>query len=189
MSLRVLDQISPKLKILLSAVLLIVAVQYGLFPFVEWQRETVDRVVSLQETIARKKALIGNEAMIREVHAQSVSALEKWQARIRPGPAEARALKLDLQRKVEGEAKRIGASISNVTWLPPVEREIVRAPIRFRIDSKPEDFMKLLSALESGPWFVSVDGIRITGGRGSSETFTAEIDVSAYATAGGGAAK
>jgi hypothetical protein len=169
------------LKIALAVVLLLVGIQYGLLPAFEWHGETTGRVVSLRSSIARKKALIGNEARVDDLYRQSVEKLKQWQAFYPAGITDVNDLQLSLQKKVESLATQYGIATSNVDWLPGAAEGLSRATVRFRLETAPEPFMRMLNALETGSRFIAIDGIRIQTRSRSKSEFTAEIDVSAYA--------
>jgi len=177
---RILPQISARLKIGLAVVLLLVGIQYLLLPLVQWQHRIVAKVGTLQSAIARKKALIGNEEKVSTVFKNSSSTLDKWRQQFLTGPTDARELQLKMQKKVERLAEELAISTENVDWLPSAAEGLIRGAVRFQLEAVPQDFIKLLYALETEPHFIAVDGVRINA-RGRSTTFSAELDISAYA--------
>jgi hypothetical protein len=175
------SQLSLRLKTGLILVLILVAIQFVLMPLVRWQANTVEQVDSLKSSVARKKALIGNEEAVSRLHKQSQQTLRHWQSLYLSGISDAQELQLSLQKKVEELAAGHGITVSNVDWLPAVGGGLIRGAVRFRLETPAEPLIKLIFALEADDHFIAVDGIRIhTRGRSKTE-FTAELDVSAYA--------
>jgi hypothetical protein len=180
MALRDALQISRRLKIVLIVVLVFVGIQYIVAPIVTWQRRTVERVVALQETVARKKLLIGADRQLDSVLDDKIRLRNQLRERFPDDAVDAQGLQLSLQQTVEALAAQFSIGVLNVNWLPGTMGEINRGPVRFRIEATPGMLMQLLHALETAPHFMTVDGVRITTSGARSATLTAEMDVSAY---------
>jgi len=172
-------RISPRLIAGLGIVALLLLIQYGLIPLWEWQHTLVRQTLSLKDSVARKKGLIGQEQIMEQALDQVTAFRTELLQRFQMDVTEPQALQLIFQKQVEDMANTFQIKILNVDWLPATSGDILRAPIKFRLEATPEQFLKLVHAIESAPRFHSVDGIRLTT-RSKSSTITVEMDVSAY---------
>ena len=172
-------RLTLKYKIAAGCALLLITVQYGLIPVYDWQDSLVAHVRKLNRSLSRKKDLLGHKNDIEERWRRISAQLQETEHYYQSGFADVQSLQLGLQKKVEAMCTEAGIKISNVNWLPVSESDIVRAPVKFRLELTPGKFYRFIHNLENDPLFFSVDILRITT-RPDSETFTAELDVSAY---------
>ena len=172
-------RLTLKYKIAAGCVLLLLTVQYGLVPLYNWQASLRAHVQKLNRSLSRKKDLLGHMDGIQERWQRMSTRLQETEHYYQSDFTDAQALQLNLQKKIEGMCAEAGIKISNVNWLPVSESSIVRAPVKFRLEITPGKFYRLIHNLENDPLFYSIDILRITT-RPDSETFTAELDVSAY---------
>jgi len=163
----------------LGMVAVILLTQYGLIPLWNWQHAMVRQDVSLKAAVARKKGLIGQEQVIEKALEQATAYRKELILRFETDIIETQTLQLVYQKQVEELAKTLQIKIINVDWLPATRGDVMRAPIKFRLESTPEQFIKLVNAIETAPKFRSIDGIRLTT-RAKSPTVTVELDISAY---------
>lgn len=174
-----LGTLSWRLKAGLVVALLLILIRFVLTPLYEKQDETIQRVKVLQQAVAKKKALIGNEEKIDALLEQTKSSLEDTLKYYYQDFSDTQALQLTLQKEIEDLTSSQGIKIERKDWLYPSEGEIVQVPIKIICESEPQKIMGFLSAVENAERFLSVDRLKITS-KGSSSTVRAEIDVSGY---------
>jgi len=175
-----LSTLSPRLKIGLTAIAAILAFEYILTPLARWQQDTVTQVAQLQESVARKQALVGRQAEIELAGQEAEKRLAEARKYFPPEPVDAPALQLDLQKQVEALVASLGAKVENVDWLPPAGSALlVRAPVRFRLEIEPRPLMHLVHALETDPRLVGIDRLNLTA-RSRSTALIADLDITAY---------
>ena len=174
-----LGTLSWRLKAGLGVALLLILVRFVLTPLYEKQDATIQRVQVLQQAVAKKKNLIGNEEKIDALLEETQSSLEDVLKYYYQDFSDTQALQLTLQKEIEELASSQGIKIGRKDWLYPSEGEIVQVPIKIMCESEPQKIMGFLSAVENAERFFSVDRLRITS-QGNSSTIRAEIDVSGY---------
>lgn len=174
-----LGTLSWRLKAGLVVALLLILIRFVLTPLYEKQDATIQRVQVLQQAVAKKKALIGNEKKIDALLEETQSSLEDVLKYYYQDFSDTQALQLTLQKEIEELASSQGVKIGRKDWLYPSEGEIVQVPIKIMCESEPQKIMGFLSAVENAERFFSVDRLRITS-QGNSSTIRAEIDVSGY---------
>ena len=174
-----LGTLSWRLKAGLVVALLLILVRFVLTPLYEKQDATIQRVQVLQQAVAKKKALIGNEEKIDALLEETQSSLEDVLKYYYQDFSDTQALQLTLQKEIEELASSQGIKIGRKDWLYPSEGEIVQVPIKIMCESEPQKIMGFLSAVENAERFFSVDRLRITS-QGNSSAIRAEIDVSGY---------
>jgi len=174
-----LGTLSWRLKAGLVVALLLILVRFVLTPLYEKQDATIQRVQVLQQAVAKKKNLIGNEEKIDALLEETQSSLEDVLKYYYQDFSDTQALQLTLQKEIEELASSQGIKIGRKDWLYPSEGEIVQVPIKIMCESEPQKIMGFLSAVENAERFFSVDRLRITS-QGNSSAIRAEIDVSGY---------
>ena len=174
-----LDHVSWRVKAGLAFALLLILIRFGLLPVYERQNETVDRIKVLQQAVAKKRALVGNETKIDTVLQEMESSLEDILKYYYQSFSDTQALQLTLQKEIEALASSQDVKITRTDWLHPSEGQVVQVPIKIACEAEPQKIMEFLSAIENADRFFSVDRLKIIS-RGRSSTIKAEIDVSGY---------
>jgi Tfp pilus assembly protein PilO len=174
-----LGTLSWRLKAGLVVAVLLILIRFVLTPLYERQDETIQRVKVLQQAIAKKKALIGNEEKIDVLLEETKSSLEGILKYYYQDFSDTQALQLTLQKKIEELASSQGFKIDRKDWLYASEGAIVQVPIKIICESEPRKIMGFLSAIENAERFFSVDRLKITS-QGNSSAVRAEMDVSGY---------
>jgi len=176
---RLTQQISPRLRLGLGAIVAMLIIQYGLLPLLDWQQQRAKRVISLQETISRKKGLIGQEENITTLYEQYQTLRDGLAGRFEADIKDPQTLQLKLQKLIESLSVTLGVKIQNVDWMPVTKTGVVRGPVKFRLETTPELFINLINAIETKSEFLTIDTIRINA-RPQSLTITVELEISAY---------
>jgi len=172
-------QISGRLKAGVLILFILIGFKYILMPVIDWQKDIVNRAISLQQSVDRKKSLIGLEGQVEKVLQDSIILREQWCQHFETNLPDPQTWQLKLQKQMEELTQKLNITTSNVDWLPLVKGRVIGAPIKFRVKTTPENFMKLIYALENASHFIAIERINISTRR-RSDTFIAELDVSAY---------
>lgn len=173
------QQMSFRLKLGIGILFILIGFKYILLPMIQWQEDTVNNVISLQQSLERKKFFVGIEDQVEKTFNDAVDIRAQWLRYFENDLSGSQKWQLKLQKKMEELNKQLNITTANVDWLPLVNGDIIKAPVKFRLETTPEKLMKLLYAIENAPHFIAIEGIRIST-RGRSDTFIAELDVSAY---------
>ena len=171
---------NQRLRIMLIIIGIILGIQFGVLPALQWYGDIRNQIDSLKSAIARKTALIENETLVNELYEQAAQQISQWRNRYPDPPQDSQALQLSLQKQIETLAGRYQIIIVNMDWLPAGSPDLARGAVRFRMEATPEAFMHLVHALETGPYFITLDSIRITTRGQKQSTFTADLEISAY---------
>ncbi len=173
---------SLKVRIGLLIIGTIVLFEYALIPLYNYQRELLARVERLQGATARKQVLAEHQDQLQISADQARKHLALVQQYFTPDVADPQSLQLELQQKVEGLVRVMGARTLGVDWLPPLQRGVIQAPVRFRLELEPRELYQLLHALESDAHHFNIERIRLTA-RSRATDLTAELDIIAYGLA------
>jgi len=175
----ILQQMSFRFKVGVTILFFLIGVEYLLVPIIQWRNDMVNHVISLQQSIAHKKAFIGMDRNVESVYKENIAQRDQWRRYFETNLVDPQSLQLKLQKQVEGLTAQLNIKTINVDWLPGTKGDIIQAPVTFRLESMPENFMKLLFAVEQLPYFVAIEGINIMT-RSQSEMFIVKLDISAY---------
>ncbi len=173
------QQMSFRFKVGVTILFFLIGVEYLLVPMVQWRNDMVNHLISLQKSIERKKAFIGMDRHVESVYKKNIAQRDQWRRYFETNLADPQSLQLKVQKQVEELTAQLNIKTISVDWLPATKGDIIQAPVKFRLASTPEAFMKLLFAIEQVPYFIAIDGINITA-RSPSETLLSELDLSAY---------
>lgn len=170
--------LSFRLRLGLAVIAGLLAFELLLTPLIRWQDEMVRNTWRLREAVARKEGLLGHDEDVRIAAEEIAGRVERLSA-FYPVAPDPRALQLALQQRMEALAGELGFRVQSTDWLPATTTGLIRAPVGFRLEIAPEQFLRLLYALETSEHFITIDRIQLTS-RPTSEHMTAALDVSAY---------
>jgi hypothetical protein len=171
---------NQRLRIMLIIIGVILGLQFGVFAALQWYGDIRDQIDALKSAIARKTALIENETLVNDLYQQAEHQISQWRSRY-PEPAQdSQTLQLSLQKQIETLAEQYQITIVNMDWLPAGSPNLARGAVRFRMEATPDAFMHLVHALETSPYFIALDSIRITTRGQKQSFFTANLEISAY---------
>jgi hypothetical protein len=171
--------ISWRLKAGLTTAFLLILIRFGLIPIYDWQDKTIQRIKVVQQAVAKKRALMGNEDKIDALLMKTESSFEDTLKYYYQDFSDTQALQLTFQKEIEELASSQGVKTGRKDWLEPSEGEVVQVPIKIVCEAEPQKIMAFLSSIENADRFFSVDRLKIIS-QGRSSTIKAEIDVSGY---------
>ena len=152
---------NTNIRIGIVLVVVLAIVKFGYVPLSQFQEQTIERITVLQQAIARKKALVGHEHDLDQLVEQAKSAYESVARIYAQNFANAQALQLGLQTRVEKKAAELSVQIKSTDWLYASEGVPVKAALRLKCEGAPSDLLKLIIALESNPPFVTIDRLAL----------------------------
>ena len=170
---------TARVKVCLSVALLLAILKFGVAPYYEWRGRAVEEIGVLKKSVARKKALVGNEQRVEKLVSQAKSAYGETARLYYQGFSDAQSLQLMLQKEMERLSSSSGVKILSTNWLHPSEGKIVQAPVKIRCQATPARIMKFISSIENAGHFLSVDILKILSS-GRDPFVKVEIDISAY---------
>lgn len=171
---------NQRLRIMLIIIGMILGIQFGVLPALQWYGDIRDQILALKSAIARKSALIENETLVNNLYEKAARQISQWHSRYPEAPQDSQTLQLSLQKQIETLAEQYRIKIVNMDWLPAGSPNLVRGAVRFRMEATPDAFMHLVHDLETKPFFIALDSIRITTRGQKQPTFTADLEISAY---------
>jgi len=153
--------VSPALRLPLLLALGVLLLAALLPPFLRWQRSLEEEIARRQQVAAREQALAGSQARL-EAELQKASAAYTAAARyFYRDFADARALQLKLQKKVEQLAAASRIKLKSCDWLLPVTGFPLQVPLKLRFEARPGELVSFLHALENDSYFYTIDHLMV----------------------------
>lgn len=174
-----------QLKAGLTVVALLAILKFGLVPLYEWRGETLQRIKSLKESVAVKKALMGRKSGFHVLLDEAKSSYEEVLQSYYQDFTDPQSLQLKLQKEVERLSSSCNVKIKSTEWLYSSKEDVVRAPIKLICEAPINDIMRLIAAVETDKKFLSIDRLQIIS-RPTAILVLAEIGISAYGIKDGG---
>jgi len=133
----------------LAVAALLVLTKFGLVPLYEWRNETLQRIKSLKESVAVKKALVGKKSEYQPLLNKAKTSCEtvlQFYYHDFPDP---QALQLRLQKEMERLSSSCNVKIKSTEWLYPAKGNVVQAPIKLICEAPINDIVRLIGAVET----------------------------------------
>lgn len=179
----------PKMTWQLKAGLVVAALltilKFGLVPLYEWRGETLQRIKSLKESVAVKKALMGKKSGSHALLDKAKSSYEEILKSYYQDFTDPQSLQLILQKEMERLSSSSNVKIKSTEWLYPSKEDVVQAPIKIICEAPVDNIIRLIAAVETHEKFLSMDRLRIIA-RPAATLVMAEIGISAYGIKDGG---
>ena len=172
-----------QLKAGLATAALLALIKFGLVPLYEWRGETLERIESLKESVAVKKALIGKKSGFEALLAEAKSSYQVLGRFYYKDFTDAQGLQLKLQKAVEQLSSSCNVEIKSTEWLYASKEEVVQASIKLICEAPVDNIIKLIALLETDRKFLSIDRLQIIS-RSAATLVRAEICLSAYGVIG-----
>ena len=141
--------------------------------------ETLQKIQSLKESMAVKKALVGKSAglkgLLEDAKRTHGEALKFYFHDF----TDPESLQLKLQKEMEKLSASFNVKIVSTEWLYPSKEDVVQAPIKIVCEAPIDSIIRLIAAIETDKKFLSIDRLQISS-RPAAVFVWAEMGISAY---------